>query len=162
MISDLKPANLLLSESLRVKITDFGFAQLRQIVHQREEQPRGSVFWMPPELLMGKPWSSAVDLFSFGVVLWQLVTRRVLYAGKYTEIAPFVRAVCVEHERPALRPEEIEQSPRLARLMRRAWHPDPEKVIIIFFFHFFFHFFFFFFFFFCVLHPNSAKRNILL
>lgn len=39
---DLKPANLLLDANLRVKLTDFGFAQLRRIEHERESQPRGS------------------------------------------------------------------------------------------------------------------------
>jgi serine/threonine protein kinase len=43
---DLKPANLLLDAALRVKLTDFGFAQLRRLEHARETQPRGSVFWM--------------------------------------------------------------------------------------------------------------------
>jgi serine/threonine protein kinase len=41
---DLKPANLLLNSNRRCKITDFGFAQLRQLEHKRETQPRGSVF----------------------------------------------------------------------------------------------------------------------
>lgn len=31
---------------MSVKLTDFGFAQLRQLEHKRETQPRGSVFWM--------------------------------------------------------------------------------------------------------------------
>ena len=54
---DLKPANLLLNHNLRCKITDFGFAQLRQLEHKRETQPRGSVFWMSPELLTGRPFN---------------------------------------------------------------------------------------------------------
>lgn len=122
---DLKPANLLLNYNLRCKITDFGFAQLRQLEHKRETQPRGSVFWMSPELLMGQPFNESVDLFSYGIILWQILTRRALYDNQYSDVGPFMQAVCARGERPHVRDDDC--SPQLAALMRHCWAAEPRE-----------------------------------
>eukprot|EP00019_Armaparvus_languidus_P013588 CAMPEP_0168584882 /NCGR_PEP_ID=MMETSP0420-20121227/3382_1 /TAXON_ID=498008 /ORGANISM="Pessonella sp." /LENGTH=430 /DNA_ID=CAMNT_0008619725 /DNA_START=819 /DNA_END=2111 /DNA_ORIENTATION=+ len=110
---------------MSVKLTDFGFAQLRQLEHKRETQPRGSVFWMSPELLTGRPFNEKVDIFSYGIVLWQLITLRPLYDNKYTDANEFARAVCVRQERPSILPNDC--SPLLADLMRQCWAAAPAN-----------------------------------
>jgi serine/threonine protein kinase len=79
---DLKPANLLVDSNLTVKLTDFGFAQLRP---EREDEfledgkggAKGTPLWMAPEIMLGRPFTETVDVYSFGIILWQILTRQV-------------------------------------------------------------------------------------
>jgi serine/threonine protein kinase len=81
---DLKPANLLVDNNLTVKLTDFGFAQLRP---EREDETledgkggaKGTPLWMPPEIMLGRPFSEKVDVYSYGIILWQILTRQVCF-----------------------------------------------------------------------------------
>jgi len=73
---DLKTKNLLVDEHMRVKVCDFGFA--RTIDNSAENiymTKTGTGLWMAPEMYMGKPYSSKADVFSFGVILREIITR---------------------------------------------------------------------------------------
>jgi serine/threonine protein kinase len=72
---DVKPANILITEDGRVKLMDFGMAR----VAAREQSSRplsGTPAYWCPEQIMGKPQDGRSDLFSLGIVLYELATRQ--------------------------------------------------------------------------------------
>jgi serine/threonine-protein kinase len=72
---DVKPANILITEDGRVKLMDFGMAR----VAAREQSSRpllGTPAYWCPEQIMGKPQDGRSDLFSLGIVLYEVVTRK--------------------------------------------------------------------------------------
>ena len=70
---DVKPANILITEDDRVKLTDFGMARLAS--RDSKETPLlGSPAYWCPEQIMGKPQDGRSDIFSLGVVLYEMVT----------------------------------------------------------------------------------------
>jgi serine/threonine protein kinase/tetratricopeptide (TPR) repeat protein len=72
---DIKPANLILAQSGQVKIVDFGIAlQSDQPRITREGAAVGTVVYMSPEQLLGNPIDHRTDLWSLGVVLYELLT----------------------------------------------------------------------------------------
>jgi serine/threonine protein kinase len=70
---DVKPANILITEDERVKLTDFGMARLAS--RDSKETPLlGSPAYWCPEQILGKPQDARSDIFSLGVVLYEMVT----------------------------------------------------------------------------------------
>lgn len=66
-------ANLLIDESFNVKICDFGLARLRDFSTQMTANV-GTAQWMAPEVLNGQPYTESVDMFSYGVIVWEILT----------------------------------------------------------------------------------------
>jgi eukaryotic-like serine/threonine-protein kinase len=72
---DVKPANILVNEEGRVKLTDFGMARLAR--HDTKETPLlGTPAYWCPEQIVGKPQDSRSDIFSLGVVLYEMITGK--------------------------------------------------------------------------------------
>ncbi len=78
---DIKPANVLITEQGRVKITDFGVARLPGSDLTRSDQFVGSPGFMSPEQLQGAAVDGRADLFSLGVILYQLLTGKAPFEG---------------------------------------------------------------------------------
>ena len=79
---DVKPANVLITEQGRVKITDFGVARLPGSDLTRSDQFVGSPGFMSPEQLKGSPVDGRADLFSLGVIFFQLLTGKAPFEGE--------------------------------------------------------------------------------
>lgn len=78
---DLKPGNIMVTEQGDIKLTDFGIARPEnsQLTHHNEIV--GSVCYIAPEIWIGEDPTSKVDLYSLGVVLYELATGRVPFDG---------------------------------------------------------------------------------
>jgi tetratricopeptide (TPR) repeat protein/tRNA A-37 threonylcarbamoyl transferase component Bud32 len=81
---DVSPQNVLLGYEGEVKVADFGIARADQQDLGRGEDPRvirGKYAYMSPEQARGEPLDRRSDLFSLGIVLWELATRERLFRG---------------------------------------------------------------------------------
>lgn len=121
---DLKPSNLLLDEHLRVKVCDFGLSAVKQRGDKLQDKGGipGTPLWMAPEVLMGKPLDEKADVYSFGIVLWEIFMQKEPFE-QFENYKEFKRAVCKDNERPEI-PKSCPAS--LAALMAQCWDKDPS------------------------------------
>uniref|UniRef100_A0AAQ4NP75 Mitogen-activated protein kinase kinase kinase 7 n=1 Tax=Gasterosteus aculeatus aculeatus TaxID=481459 RepID=A0AAQ4NP75_GASAC len=118
---DLKPPNLLLVAGGTVlKICDFGTACDIQ-THMTNN--KGSAAWMAPEVFEGSNYSEKCDVFSWGIILWEVITRR----KPFDEIGgPAFRIMWAVHN--GTRPPLIHNLPKpIESLMTRCWSKDPSQ-----------------------------------
>jgi serine/threonine-protein kinase len=105
---DIKPQNILLDASGRVKVTDFGLARMvgeagRGWTLTRPDEALGTLYYLAPEVLRGAPPDPRMDIYSVGVVLYQCITG-ALPVGQFEPLPG-----------------------PLDRIVRRALAQDPEK-----------------------------------
>ncbi|PWA59754.1 protein kinase superfamily protein [Artemisia annua] len=126
---DLKPDNLLLTANQKsVKLADFGLAR-EETVTEMMTAETGTYRWMAPELYSTvtlrqgekKHYNNKVDVYSFGIVLWELVTNRMPFEGMSNLQAAY--AAAFKQERPNLS-DDI--SPELAFIIQSCWVEDPN------------------------------------
>ncbi|KAH3744494.1 protein serine/threonine kinase [Pelomyxa schiedti] len=123
---DLKPDNLLvltldIGAPVNCKITDFGTS--RNFTQTEETQNFttgvGTPMYMPPELLASGKYRESADVYSFGILAWEIVTRRDPFSDlqSFWKITEFV----INGNRPPL--EEI-NSPGLKSIIEKCWAQD--------------------------------------
>ena len=78
---DVKPANIIITADEKVKITDFGIAKIASSNLTTTGQFLGTPNYMSPEQVSGSPVDGRSDIFSLGVVLYELLTGRKPFAG---------------------------------------------------------------------------------
>jgi eukaryotic-like serine/threonine-protein kinase len=83
---DIKPSNILLNEDGRIKISDFGIARLDTSNVTQVGEIMGSPGYMSPEQFVGTEVDARSDVYSVGVIAYELVTRRKPFTGGNVEI----------------------------------------------------------------------------
>lgn len=80
---DLKPANILLSHNGEVLLTDFGIAKEPNSRLTQKDHKLGSICYIAPEVWFGKKLTSSVDMYSLGIVAYELTTSKVPFESPY-------------------------------------------------------------------------------
>jgi serine/threonine-protein kinase len=119
---DIKPANVMVQPDGSIKIVDFGVARLEsQSGHTQTGMVIGTFHYISPERLLGKPADGRVDIWSAGVILYQLLTGRLPFPGD--DPATLHRVIREPHE--PVSKIRSDYPPALDHLIDRALAKDP-------------------------------------
>jgi hypothetical protein len=111
---------------MRVKICDFGLSTVKQHPRQMlkdQTTAKGTPLFMAPEVMMFREFNESSDVYSFGIVLWEILTRKEPFS-QFRQLEEFRQAVCVRHERPPIPPDTLDS---LRHLIERCWDKDPSR-----------------------------------
>ncbi len=118
---DIKPQNIMILRDGTIKVADFGIAALESAQEQRSEQTVGSVHYIAPEQARGEQPDTRSDIYSLGVVMYEMLTGQMPYDGETAE------QVALQHiAGVATPPQEInpEIPDELARITLKAMCAD--------------------------------------
>jgi tetratricopeptide (TPR) repeat protein len=119
---DVKPANIIITTDGKVKITDFGIAKIASSNLTTTGQFLGTPNYMSPEQVSGSPVDGRSDLFSLGVVLYELLTSRKPFQGDNLTAISY-KIVHEDHTPPADLVHDI--PPEFNDVVARAMAKDP-------------------------------------
>ncbi|KAG4986000.1 hypothetical protein JHK82_033611 [Glycine max] len=116
---DVKSANCLVDKHWIVKICDFGLSRIITESPMRDSSSAGTPEWMAPELIRNEPFSEKCDIFSLGVIMWELCTLNRPWEG----VPPERVVYTVANEGARL---DIPEGP-LGRLISECWAEPHER-----------------------------------
>jgi serine/threonine protein kinase len=121
---DIKPENIILSPAGIPKISDFGIARFRKHLKTEKQNLIGSTRFITPEQLLRKEQDHRVDIYQLGVLLFELLTRRMLFKGA-NAMDTFLK-ICNESPPPPSRlnpevPIDVD------RIVRRCIERSPDE-----------------------------------
>jgi serine/threonine protein kinase/Tfp pilus assembly protein PilF len=121
---DIKPGNIILGKNLTIKILDFGLASLvGRELQLSEPQLAGTIEYMSPEQARGEPVDRRTDIWSLGVVMYEMITGHNPFSRQYQQASLY--AITNERHPPvsSLRPEVPSL---LERIIDRCLEKSPE------------------------------------
>ncbi|CAL5230064.1 g13517 [Coccomyxa viridis] len=129
---DLKSANLLVDKHWRVKVADFNLSRVMHASAVVSSVSATNPRWMAPEVLAGKRYDCAADVYSFGIILWELLTWQI----PWEDLGPWQVVILVvdQQQRPDI-PQDLASLPgsslrcpdAYVELMQQCWATDPAE-----------------------------------
>jgi serine/threonine protein kinase len=121
---DIKPANIMILDSGLVKVTDFGIAKIMSMGMTQAGQILGTPNYMSPEQVKGRAVDGRSDIFSLGVILYELVTGEKPFGGQ--NITTVIYKIINENPIP---PRELDSTihPGLSFVISKALTKVPEE-----------------------------------
>ncbi|KYQ93012.1 RGS domain-containing protein [Tieghemostelium lacteum] len=113
---DLKSMNIMLTKKNKIKIIDFGSSRF---VNKNMTSHVGTQAWMAPEIFTSKRYTEKVDVYSFGIILWEIFTRKAPYEHDKFNV-PFL---VTKGERPEL-PKDCPA--QILNLIKKCWAQKPS------------------------------------
>ena len=145
---DLKPDNILISENYDAILADFGYAKklMTHLNFKKHSTVAGTILWIAPEIFLGLPYDNSVDIFSFGILLYEILSLKWPYKREdYQNEKLFEQKVIgrimkqngtyevIEPLRPdigSVSKSDFNNSENYSlylNLMKRCWNSDPKK-----------------------------------
>ena len=118
---DLTPSNVLLDAAGNARIADFGISRFKFEVGSANMTYIGNPRWRAPEVTRGEAYSASVDVYAFGLLVWEMFSGKVPFQDLEGPRASYEAA-------QGRRPEIPQSCPAIwAELIRSCWDPDPSK-----------------------------------
>ncbi|RHZ58757.1 hypothetical protein Glove_368g28 [Diversispora epigaea] len=124
---DLHSGNILIiTNDFKAVLSDLGFSQRVTVNLENSKKPEPQIYgvipYMAPELLNGEPYTFASDIYSLGMILWELTTGHKPFHDR--EHGPILILDILDGKRP----EITKDTPECwENLMKKCWHPDPSQ-----------------------------------
>ncbi|XP_026446234.1 probable serine/threonine-protein kinase DDB_G0282963 [Papaver somniferum] len=118
---DLKSSNLLVDKNWTVKVGDFGLSRLKRETYLTTRTGKGTPQWMAPEVLRNEPSDEKSDVYSYGIILWELVTEKIPWENLNS--MQVIGAVGFMNQRLDI-PNDLD--PQWLSIMESCWHSEPQ------------------------------------
>jgi serine/threonine protein kinase len=122
---DIKSENIMVTSTGQVKVMDFGLAKLRGSVKlTKTSTTAGTLSYSSPEQIQGKEADARSDIFSFGIVLYEMLTRQLPFKGEYE--SALIYSILDEEPEP-VQNKRPDISSELQQVVNRTMQKDPDK-----------------------------------
>eukprot|EP01095_Lingulamoeba_sp_RSL-Kostka_P018132 TRINITY_DN97_c0_g1_i1.p1 TRINITY_DN97_c0_g1~~TRINITY_DN97_c0_g1_i1.p1 ORF type:complete len:523 (+),score=211.21 TRINITY_DN97_c0_g1_i1:57-1625(+) len=120
---DLKPSNVLVDKHGICKVCDFGLSAVKPNTGKLKDRDSipGTPLWMGPEVMMGKPLDEKADVYSYAILLWEIVTQQIPFP-EMNSFPVFKRAICIQNVRPPINDISNEN---IKNLLTDCWDRNP-------------------------------------
>ncbi|KAK9079551.1 hypothetical protein SSX86_001223 [Deinandra increscens subsp. villosa] len=119
---DLKSSNLLVDKNWNVKVGDFGLSRIKHETYLTTKTGKGTPQWMAPEVLRNEQADEKSDIYSFGVVLWELTTEKIPWDSLNS--MQVIGAVGFMNQQLDI-PKDVD--PQWSSLIESCWSSDPQS-----------------------------------
>mmetsp|Transcript_5972 Transcript_5972/g.21050 ORF Transcript_5972/g.21050 Transcript_5972/m.21050 type:complete len:166 (+) Transcript_5972:1230-1727(+) len=126
---DLNSRNVLITDQMHAKVADFGCARKLKGSALHTTTISGSPAYMAPEQLEGHDLTDRIDVWAFGVLMWEIVTDQVPWASKGNSLDALKRCICVQGDRLPLPAADRFPSgwrSQYVKMMEMTWNSNPH------------------------------------